>query len=220
MRLRLLLLLAVGLLVPGDAAADNVKLAGSVGPGFTISIRGSDGLPVTQLDPGTYDIVVNDQSEEHNFHLGGPGVDMATEVEFIGTVTWTVTFGNGRYSVQCDPHAGQMFRTFVVGTPPPAAPPATPAAKKLVAVVGPGKTISLRDEMGMTVRKLAPGAYSILVRDRSRTHNVHLAGAGVNRKTAIAALATVTWKVTLKAGTLRFFSDASPKKLRGSVTVQ
>ena len=31
--------------------------------------------PVTQLDPGTYEIIVRDLSDEHNFHLIGPGVE-------------------------------------------------------------------------------------------------------------------------------------------------
>ena len=50
-------------------------LTGTVGPGFDISMTGTDGLT-----PGEYTITVSDKSSAHNFHLTGPGVDMKTEV--------------------------------------------------------------------------------------------------------------------------------------------
>jgi hypothetical protein len=51
-------------------------------------------------------------------------------------------------------------------------------------------------------------------------HNAHLVGTGgVNRKTGLAATGTLTWKVKLSAGLLRFFSDRSPKTVRGSIRV-
>ena len=70
------------------------------------------------------------------------------------------------------------------------------------------------------MRTLKRGAYAITVRDRSRRHNFHLSGAGVNRRTGLAQLTTVTWRVTLKAGTLLYVSDASPKTLRGTAVVR
>ncbi|MBA3787295.1 MAG: hypothetical protein H0X21_01210 [Actinobacteria bacterium] len=69
------------------------------------------------------------------------------------------------------------------------------------------------------MRALRAGAYIITVRDRTKLHNFHLTGAGVNRKTGIAQVATVTWKLTLKRGTLVFRSDKSPVTLRGTVAV-
>ncbi len=66
---------------------------------------------------------------------------------------------------------------------------------------------------------LAVGRYRIVVRDRSRAHNFHARGFGINRKTGVQARRTYTWNVTLKRGTLRFYSDASPRRLRGSVPV-
>lgn len=220
MRLRTLLLLALGaaLLAPGEALADNPKLQATVGPGFSIRLLGPNGSAVTQLEPGTYDVVVNDLSEEHNFHLRGPGVDEATGLEFVGTVTWTVTLQEGRYTFVCDPHSDSMRGGFVAGDPPPPPPP-PPVVRKLVATVGPRATITLRNPNGSHPRGLKPGLYSIVVRDRTKLHNVHLAGAGVNRKTGIAGTGTFTWKLRLRAGTLRFYSDASPRKLRGSVRI-
>jgi plastocyanin len=89
-------------------------LQGSVGPGFEISLAGSDGQAVSTLTPGTYTIDVNDQSDVHNFHLTGPGVDEMTDVGGTGTTTWTVTLQDGSYHFQCDPHASTMNGDFQV----------------------------------------------------------------------------------------------------------
>ncbi len=232
MRLWGLLALAAcaGFLLPGDSTAQATRLEGTVGPGYTISLRTPAGVDVSQLDPGTYEIRVRDLSDFHNFHLEGPGVDESTTVAFEGTVTWTVTFREGRYRFQCDPHSEEMNGQIVVGNPPPAQPPPPPpvakppptgktAAKKLTATVGPGSTIALRSGTGAHVHTLRAGAYAITVNDRTAKHNFHLSGAGVNKKTGVPQVATVTWQVTLKKGTLRFFSDAAAAKLRGAVVV-
>ena len=203
------------------ALAADGKLTGTVGPGFTIGLLGADGLPVQRLDPGTYELAVDDRSPEHNFHLSGPGVDVVTSVEDVGAQTFTITLKDGRYTFLCDPHSNTMRGAFDVGTGPPLPPPSPPpvAAKKLTATVGPGATISLRTPASIRVRALRAGAYIITVRDRTKLHNFHLTGAGVNRKTGIAQVATVTWKLTLKRGTLVFRSDKSPVTLRGTVAV-
>ncbi len=65
-------------------ATQSTKLHARVGPGFTISLTTGAGARVTKLDPGTYEIEVEDESAEHNFHLKGPGVDRATEIEETG----------------------------------------------------------------------------------------------------------------------------------------
>jgi hypothetical protein len=221
MRLRGLLVLAAAaavLLVPAAIPATLPQLLGTVGPSFTINIQHPDGLPVTQIDPGTYEIVVRDLSIEHNFHLSGPGVNETTQVETEGTVTWTVTFVDGRYSVVCDPHSLQMHREFTAGTPPPP-PPKPPVVPKLLATVGPKNTISLKSASGATLRTVKAGVYSITVRDRSKVHNFHLVGKGVNRKSGLAGTGTLVWKVKLSAGALRFFSDKAPKTVKGSVRV-
>jgi hypothetical protein len=203
------------------APAQAVKLVGTVGPGFSITLEFADGRTVAQLDPGTYEITVRDLSEEHNFRLFGPGVEQFTQVEATGTVTWTVTFREGRYTIQCDPHPTQMTRTFTVGNPPPPTttqqPPATP---KLLATVGPRNTISLRSGSGAALHHgVKAGTYSVVVRDRSKLHNFHLVGKGVNRKSAVAGVGTTTWKLKLAKGQLRFYSDRAPKTVKGSVRV-
>jgi hypothetical protein len=187
------------------APADNPVLLGSVGPDFVISLTDSAGNKVTHLDPGTYTVRVNDMGDIHNFHLRGPGVDQSTGVEFVGTVEWTVTFTDGNYTFQCDPHSTTMRGTFTVGNPPATttAPPkpAPKPAHKLSGSVGPGARISF-------AAKAPAGKAKITVRDVSATDNFHLVGPGVNKRTSVAGKSTSTWSVTLRKGTYTFRSDA------------
>lgn len=187
------------------APADNPVLLGSVGPDFVISLTDSAGNRVTHLDPGTYTVRVNDMGDIHDFHLRGPGVDQTTGVEFVGTVEWTVTFTDGNYTFQCDPHSTTMRGTFTVGNPPPttttAPKPAPKPAHKLSGSVGPGARISF-------AAKAPAGKAKITVRDASVTDNFHLVGPGVNKRTSVAGKSTSTWSVTLRKGTYTFRSDA------------
>ena len=95
----------------GGSSGGGTTLNGSVGPGFDISLDGTDGITA-----GDYTLVVNDQSTAHNFHLTGPGgVDVSTEVSEEGERTFDVTLVPGEYKFQCDPHASQMNGSFTVG---------------------------------------------------------------------------------------------------------
>jgi hypothetical protein len=221
-RLSLVLLTAAAALVfalPGGARTAQTTLHGVVGPGFTISLTDDSGNRVTHLDPGTYTIGVKDQSNQHNFDLSGPGVSQATDVEFVGSVTWTVTFTDGRYKYVCDVHTSIMHGSFTVGTvstPPP--PPPKPKAKKLSGSVGPGARIAVRTASGARATHLKPGAYVLTVRDRSKLDNLHLRGKGVNVKTGVAFTGSKTWKIRLAKGRYRYWSDAHPA-LKGSIRV-
>jgi plastocyanin len=217
----------VAILLPNAALAQATRLNATVGPGFTISLRDASGANVTHLPVGTYEIAVNDQGIEHNFHLSGPGVDMRTEVEQVGTTTWRVTFTDAVYRFQCDPHANSMFGLFAVGTatlppppppPPPPSPPPPAGVKTLTATVGPGATITLK-QGSKKVSRLKAGRYRIVVRDRSHMHNFHLTGPGLNKKTAVAAHRTYTWTVRLRKGTYRYVCDPHKKLMRGSFRV-
>ena len=222
-RLALALLAAAAGLVfalPGGARPAQNKLTGTVGPGFTIVLRNEAGAQVAHLDPGTYEITVDDRSAEHNFHLSGPGVNTSTEVEFVGTVVWTVRISDGTYRYQCDPHATLMRGSFTAGTqtsPPPPPPPA--AAKRLSASVGPGARIAVRSTGGARVKTLRRGSYAIAVADRSRSDNFHLRGPGVNARTGVAFIGRRTWRVRLAKGLYTYRSDRHPK-LRGSFRVR
>jgi plastocyanin len=213
---------AATLVVPGRASGENPKLFASVGPGATIIVRDAAGNRVTHVDPGTYDIVVDDLADEHNFHLSGPGFDRFTSVEDKGTETWTVDLKDGVYRYVCDPHASVMNGSFTVGTGAPPPPPPSPvaASKKLTGTVGPGYTISLKTPTGAAVKTLKAGTYAVTVRDRARTHNFHLVGTGVNRKTGVASTGTTTvWTVKLRTGTLRWLCDPHKLRMRGSAKV-
>ena len=130
--LALLLLIALGLALAGcggdddesagDTAAATTATAetgagggttlnGTVGPGFDISLEGTDGIKA-----GDYTLVVNDQSPAHNFHLTGPGgVDVSTDVSTEGEQSFEVKLVPGEYKFVCDPHASTMNGSFTVG---------------------------------------------------------------------------------------------------------
>ena len=93
-----------------------VRLTGTVGPGYTISLK-KGSAKVRTLKAGRYTITVTDKSKIHNFHLKGPGLSkVITGTAFKGTKTVTVTLKKGTYTYVCDPHAAipSMKGTFRV----------------------------------------------------------------------------------------------------------
>jgi plastocyanin len=106
-------LLAAALLSTGSASAATT-LSGTVGPGFTISLK-KKGKKVTSLKAGRYRIRVSDRSDFHNFHLTGPGVNRRiTTVDFQGTKSRTFRLKKGTYRYVCDPHSDSMKGSFKV----------------------------------------------------------------------------------------------------------
>jgi plastocyanin len=202
-----LLVLTIAALA-GSAAADTQTLQASVGANdaMTISLRDASGAGVSHLDTGTYTIHVVDHSDMHDFHLTGPGVNKATDVDGIGAEDWQVTLVDGIYRYVCDVHSTVMHGSFTVGTV------TTPAVtQKVAGSVGPGKKISL-------ARTAKAGKAILTIRDRTTKDNFHLSGPGVNKKTGVKFTGTVKWTVTLKAGTYTFRSDAH-KTLKGTLKV-
>jgi plastocyanin len=115
-RARTLILLAAimvgafALSAPSQAAP--VKLTGTVGPGFTITLKRLT-KKVISVKPGLYSITVADKSNIHNFHLIGPGVNKEiTGIGFVGTKTVTVRLKKGTYRYICDPHLTVMKGSF------------------------------------------------------------------------------------------------------------
>ena len=221
-RLTLTLLAAAAALafaLPGGARTTQTTLTAIVGPGFNITLNDESGSRVSHLDVGTYTINVKDQSDLHSFDLRGPGVSQQTDIEFVGSVTWTVTFTDGIYTYRCDAHPTTMKGSFAVGTaklPPPPKP--KPKAKKLTASVGPGSSIAVRTASGAKATKLKAGVYVLSVRDRSKSDNFHLRGKGVNVATGVSFTGTKTSKIRLAKGTYRYSSDRHPS-LKGSFKV-
>lgn len=217
------------LVVASTAGAAETKLAGTVGPGFTIELRDPQGQPVTHLQPGVVEIEVSDRSEEHDFHLQGPGVDVTTGVDTTGDSTFAVTLGEGRYMFFCDVHPTRMRGTFAVGSvtapppappkPPPAATPSAAIGSRLALTVGPGARISLKTSAGKPVTLLRPGAYTIVARDRSTAHNARIRGAGAAHATGVGFVGTTTWRVVLRKGTLVVQCDRHKATMRATVRV-
>ena len=223
----LVVLVGAGIAV---AATSPTTLLGSVGPGFSITLRDAQGNPVTRVEPGEFQIDVDDKSVEHNFHLSGPGVDVSTDVATVSKQTFNVTLANGRYTFVCDPHSLQMRGAFNVGsggstgtpttpTTPTQPTPTAPVGARLALTVGPGFTISLKTLAGRKVTLLRPGAYTLLVRDRSKIHNARVRGATASRATGVGFVWTRTWRVVLRKGTLVIQCDPHKATMRQTVRV-
>jgi plastocyanin len=99
----------------GTAATKNKVLRGTVGPGFTITVKNPAGAIVKTTKAGTYDFVIRDRSASHNFRLTGPGINKRlTGIAFRGTKTVTVKLKVGRYIYLCEPHSLDMKSSFKV----------------------------------------------------------------------------------------------------------
>ena len=92
---------------------------------------------------------------------------------------------------------------------------------KLYGQSGPGFRITLKRANFAAVRKLDPGTYTFVIQDRSTSHNFHLKGPGVDKKTPVAFLGTKTWaNVKLKKGKYTFVCDPHKANMHGSFTVK
>ena len=92
------------------------KLTGTVGPGFTISLKDSTGKKVTKLKAGKYTFAITDKSSIHNFELKkGKFKKVFTSVGFQGKAkNVTLTLGKGKWTFYCRPHEDSMVGTFTV----------------------------------------------------------------------------------------------------------
>jgi hypothetical protein len=67
-------LVAVGIATGATATTTAVpKLRGTIGPGYTISLKNAQGKKVKSLKRGKYTFIVRDKANIHNFTLKGPG---------------------------------------------------------------------------------------------------------------------------------------------------
>jgi plastocyanin len=107
------LLTILAALSAATVASAATTLTGTVGPGFSITLKQGNGK-VTRLKAGTYVFKISDKSSIHDFHLSGPGVNKKTSVGGTGTSTWKLTLKKGTYKFVCDPHATIMKGSFTV----------------------------------------------------------------------------------------------------------
>ena len=77
------------------------------------------------------------------------------------------------------------------------------------------RTITLRSA-GATAKRLDPGRYLVIVKDKSKKASFTLKGPGVNKSTGVAKTGTVRWTVTLSAGRYTYSSNTGK---RGSFKV-
>jgi hypothetical protein len=74
-----------------------------------------------------------------------------------------------------------------------------------------GTKLWLHNASGRPVRSLRSRSYVLTVTDESTKDDFHLRGPGVDRKTGVPGTGYAVWRLALKPGTYRFFSDAHPK---------
>jgi hypothetical protein len=100
-------------------------------------------------------------------------------------------------------------------------PSAARELPRLVASVGPGRTIFLTDARGAKIKNLRRGIYRVVVHDRSMGLNFHLVGQDplLAKKTGIRFVGTTTWRVEFIRGTYRYFSDTHRASMTRSFKV-
>jgi plastocyanin len=101
-----------------SAQASTPKLTGTVGPGYTISLK-KGAAKVKTLKAGKYTFVITDKASIHNFTIerekGGPKIEKTlTGTSFQGKKTVTVTLKKGSWKFYCSIHEPLMFGFFKV----------------------------------------------------------------------------------------------------------
>jgi hypothetical protein len=104
------------------------------------------------------------------------------------------------------------FRALLVAVPVALlAAPAAQAYTTFYGTVGPGTTIVLRRADGTVVRNARHGNKTFVIRDRSASHNFHLYGPGIDRRTGVAFVGKRTWSpLLLRVGRYTIVCDRHP----------
>ena len=81
-------------------------------------------------------------------------------------------------------------------------------------------TITLTDANGTPVTSVSPGTYDFEIHDETASHNFHLTGPGVDRRTEVVEVETTTWEdLVLPAGaTYQYVCDPHADFMKGSFT--
>lgn len=212
----------------------------------SIGLTFDDGTPVGNqnrtpptIPPGAYTIRVVDDATEHNFHLSGPGVDVATGTGETSSPTWSVTLQPGStYRFQCDTHSDFMYGVFQTsGTSTSSggsssggsssssnssssgsaatSATSTPAASVRGTLAGTvrsaGKlTLALQ---GTAVSKLKAGRYKITVVDKTpaRSFVIKETGHSAITVSGVSFVGTHSVIVNLTAGQWTFYTSGGTK---------
>jgi plastocyanin len=109
--------LSMALVAAAFGRAQATTLNGTVGPGFTITLK-KGSKKVKSLPAGSYKFVIADKANVHNFVVerekGGKFEKTLTGVSFQGKKTVTLKLKAGRYKYYCAPHESSMFGFFTV----------------------------------------------------------------------------------------------------------
>lgn len=89
-------------------------------------------------------------------------------------------------------------------------------AKTYFGVVGPGRTIILKNAQGNKVNQINAGRHTVKVDDNASVHNFHLFGQGRNRKTTVPFVGERTWSLNFPEGLFRYRCDPHRRAMRGS----
>jgi hypothetical protein len=90
--------------------------------------------------------------------------------------------------------------------------PAHAQAPRLTGFVGPGYTIGMK-------KPTKAGKATLVVNDRSSSHNFRLRGPGVSVSTSVRARGSRTFTVTFKKGRYTFVCDPHADSMRGSFRI-
>jgi plastocyanin len=80
------------------------------------------------------------------------------------------------------------------------------SAVTLKGEVGPGFSIDV-EKAGKDLKTIKAGTYKIKVEDKASSHNFHLFGRGVNKRTSVPFTGETTWTVKLKPGKYTYQCD-------------
>jgi plastocyanin len=97
--------------------------------------------------------------------------------------------------------------------------PSTAATPRLTGTTGPGFTITVKRN-GVKVKSVKAGKYTLVVADKSGSHNFRIKGPRLNRAvTTVPFTGTKTVTVTLRAGTYTYQCDPHASGMRGTFRV-
>jgi plastocyanin len=84
--------------------------------------------------------------------------------------------------------------------------PAWAKSTGFVGEVGPGYSIEVK-KGGKDLKTIKAGTYRIRIEDKATSHNFHLTGPGLNKKTGIGYKGETTWTIKLKPGRYTYKCD-------------